>query len=178
MTDRRSVADIGFGLNSGLSLLEVLVAMALLAVGGTAIIGVLASVGSARSTREMRATAAHLDVPLVRELGRLRDATEAGPGPDGLNALAEMIPAGGQPPLRMVGSRDGLRVVRESDAGDSIVGVPSGERLFLLEVRQVEGPMGFAPGNGVLVVAALVRWPYREVSPSGGALTLVVAIGV
>ena len=50
--------------------------------------------------------------------------------------------------------------------------------LFLLEVRQVEGPMGFALGEGVLVVAAVVRWPYREVSPSGGALTLVVAVGV
>ena len=135
MTDRRSVADIGFGPNSGLSLLEVLVAMALLAVGGTAIIGVLASVGSVRSTREMRATAAHLDGPLVRELGRLRDSTGADPGQDGLNALAEMIPAGGQTSLRFVGSRDGLRVVRESDAGDSAVGVPSGERLFLLEVQ-------------------------------------------
>ncbi len=151
--------------------------MAMLAAGGTVLLGFLVSLGSARSAREMREQALHLDAPLERELVRLRDAVGKGESPDKLGALADLVsPAGGGAPLRLVGSRDALRVVREAERDNPVVGVPSAERQYLIEVRLVEGPLRYTSGDAVMVVSAEVRWPYPASEVADGSLTMIMAV--
>ncbi len=152
--------------------------MALLAVGGTVIVGLAAGLGSGRSAQAWRVQAQYLDAPLERELTRLRNAAGMDAGTDRLGALAVLgSRVGGGAPMRLVGSRDALRVVREEDRDDPALGVPVAERQYLLEVRLPEGALHYTPGDAVLVVSAEVSWPYGESRPTGGNLTIVVAVG-
>ncbi|MBS0663132.1 MAG: hypothetical protein JSR48_07690 [Verrucomicrobia bacterium] len=162
---------------SGLSLIEVLAAMALLAAGGTAIIGSLGRLASARAPAEMRAQAIQLVAPLECELARMRESTGAGQGLEAMRALSQLIPsAGEQATLRCVGSRDGLHVVCEAECDNPTLGLPANERLYLLEVRRIEGAVSGDPGDGILVVAATVSWPYLEPGHPGGAVEVVASI--
>lgn len=146
--------------SSAFTLVEVIVALGIVAATVTSLVALLAVAGRSASEISARNRAGQLDAPLQLELTRLRDTTERGESALKLDALAAIIPAAeAAGALRLVGSTDGTRVVRESEENDSGRGVAPADRFYLIEVRQQAGMLAYTPGAGFLAVSALVRWP-------------------
>jgi type II secretory pathway pseudopilin PulG len=155
----------GDGLTSAcaFSLIEVVVAIGILAVTLIAVLGLLAS--STRPVGEIADghVAARLGENIQDELERLK----AGLGLDG---LATIVPAGGSAaPLQIVATRDGRRVLRadgaDPAAGQALndpvrPGIANRDRYYLAEVTQ-QLDLPYAPGAGFLAVSVRVTWPYR-----------------
>ena len=145
--------------HGGFTLVEVIVAVGIVTVTVSALAAMLAAGSRVAAENSARHQAARLGDAVALELMRLRDAPAADGSTDPLELLAGKIPPGGSSaPLRLVGSRDGLRVVRETEADDPVLGLPSRERFYRIEVRQLPGSLAFRAGAGFLAVAATVHW--------------------
>ena len=145
---------------SGLSLVEVLVAVGLCAV---AVLATVALFGPAlEGAREAESRRAAL---------RLADAVDGELRRAGYEAVAGAVDA--EPGLVLWASADGARVVRREDAdNDPATGVPAGlapaARHFLVEVRRATRPESSA---AMLALAVTISWPFA--TPPEGRETLV-----
>ena len=153
------------------TLVEVIVAIGMVAVTVVALVALLAASSRAAGEMAARQQAVHLADAVTLELLRLRDALPGDEPAGGLDVLATLIPeSASSQSLRLVGSLDGLRIVRESEAGDPELGLAPGDRYFLIEVRQQSGNLAYVAGAGFLAVSAKVRWPYQsKLGPEGSA---------
>ena len=149
------------------SLIEVVVALGLLAVTVVAVLALQGSIGRAVADVSDHHRAAQLADAIGVELRRLRDLPLPEGRPDSLEALSVLIPPeGSDQPLRLVAPREGTRVIRESDADHPVNGLPWRDRYYLIEVRQQPAPLAYAPGAGYLAVAVTVKWPFQVAADS------------
>ena len=167
---RTSISSSSFRASArSFTLLEVVVASGLLAVGVVAVLGLQNSLGQAVMEVSERGRAAQLADAIEVELCRLRDLPLLDGQPGGLAALARVTPASGSADaLRLVAPHDGTKVVRESDADAPGSGVDPRSRFFLIEARQQPAPLSYASGAGFLALTLTVTWPYH---PPGGSVT-------
>jgi hypothetical protein len=172
------IFSMKLGSHRGFTLVEVIVAVGIVAVTVVSLAVMLAAGSRVAADNSARHQAAQLGDAVAVELMRLRDALAVEGSADPLELLVENIPpSGSTSSLRLVGSRDGLRVVRETDADDPVMGLPSRERFFRVEVRQLGGSLGFRAGAGFLAVAASVQWSGQwEAGPEGPGMVLNLAI--
>ncbi len=146
---------------AGFTLLEVIVAVGLLAVTVVALLGLHRTLIRSTGAVSDRERAAQLADAITIELERLRDLRAADGTRRGLDGLAAMIPAAGSTDsLRLVGSREGCRVTQESGADDPVAGLRRAERFFMIEVRQPPPPLNYSRNAGFLAVTLAVHWPY------------------
>jgi len=153
------------------TLVEVVVAVGVFAVSIVAVLGLLSPVSRAVAGVADRDTAAQLGDAIQVELVRLRDRQTASSSQTKLDAFAALVPAGDV--LKLVASRDGARVIRESDAENNpVTGSPPGvakrDRYFLIEVSRQPSPLGdYTAGAGFLALTLTVKWPYQIASGPG-----------
>jgi prepilin-type N-terminal cleavage/methylation domain-containing protein len=149
----------------GFTLVEVIVALGITAIGVTAVVGLLAALTRMTAELKQRGQAVQLGDAIAVELRRLRDASTNDPERDPLDVLADRIPPSGSAnPLRLVASGDGLRFVAEADLDQMGDGFPPRDRIFLVELRRKTGALTYAADAGFLAVTATVRWPYERLS--------------
>ena len=144
------------------SLIEVVVAVGLLAFALVAILGLMSS--TTRSAAELADAEglASLDPSLQCELERIKASV-------GLTGLAGLVPPGlSAAPLRLVGTRDGARVLRADGADaaadrplDDLVlpGIANRDRFFLIELTRWAEPEAVADA-GFVALEARCAWPY------------------
>jgi hypothetical protein len=160
----------------GFSLLEVVMAIGILALAVIALLGFIAASANTDGDLADARAAAGLGGPIQAELERLRAEL-------GLDGLAAAVPPAGSPaPLQLVATRDGRRVLRADGAGaaadrplddSALPGIARRDRYFAIAVtRQLDLPD--APDAGFLAVSALVRWPFNL--PVGPAAPGAVAV--
>jgi type II secretory pathway pseudopilin PulG len=163
---------------SAFTLVEVVMALGVLAV---TVVAVLALQGATdRSTAEIsgQERAAQLVDAVMIELARLRDRPVTPGQPGRLDALALLIPATGSvQPWQLVATRDGLRVISESDADDPAAGFPLRDRFYVIEVRQQPPPLNYVHDAGYLAVELTIRWPYQIPSGDGPASAMAADLG-
>jgi len=142
----------------GFSLIEVVVAVGLVAGALVAVLGLLASLARQSDEAGDLLRAARLPEAVAVELQAL--VTQRG-----LGAVASSVALNGRDgqTLRLVAARDGTQV-REWREGES----PEREQFFLIELRRFpSGPLAFAPEAPVLPLQAEVSWPLRVPGPEG-----------
>jgi prepilin-type N-terminal cleavage/methylation domain-containing protein len=159
-----------FRARQAFSLVEVVIAIGIFALAVSAILGLFGPLN--RSVADVGHTmqAARLADAINVELMRIRDslAPDAESGLK-LTSLNQLLNEG---PIICVGSADGTRVVRLSEAGLPITGIPPGiaprDRFFLIEIRKqpdtipgsdLPNPLAFR--DVFLAVSATVSWPYQ-----------------
>jgi hypothetical protein len=141
----------------------VIVAIGLIAI---VLVALLASFGpAARSAGD----AADVEVA-ARLAGNIQIELERLEAEFGLEGLAALVPsAGSVPPLRLVATRDGQRVLRAdgtAPAADhapddpTLPGIAQRDRYYLAGVTQ-QLDLPYAAGAGFLAVSVRVEWPYR-----------------
>ena len=185
----------------GFTLVEVIVAVGILAITALAVVAVQGGLSRAVDDASGYERAAQLVDAVTIELGRLRDRPAPSGQPGRLDALATRIPASeNRDALRLVATRDGVRVCLESETETSSTGILPNERYFLVEVRQQPDPLGYVglrPGNsahwakflvevrqqpdplgyvagaGFLAITLRVVWPYQV--PAGPDPALAIA---
>jgi type II secretory pathway pseudopilin PulG len=145
------------------SLVEVVVAIGLVAVSLVAILGLLAATTHSAAELSGAQGSASLGGSIQSELDRLKDSI-------GLAGLARLVPpSGSAAPLRLVGTRDGLRVrcvdavdpAANRSLGDSVLpGIANRDRYFLIEVTRLP-EWETAADSGFVVVNARCSWPYE-----------------
>ncbi len=144
-------------LRRGFSLIEVVVATGLVAVGVMVVLGLLANLSRQSTDVADRQIAVQMPTGVAVELRRLAGQLD-------VDRLASMIPVmsgGADEGLLLVASRDGayLRILDAATARD---------QYFLLEVRRFPaGPLAFTPEMAALPLNIRVSWPYRPGTPSG-----------
>jgi prepilin-type N-terminal cleavage/methylation domain-containing protein len=152
------------------TLIEVIVASGLLAVAVVAVLGLQGALNRSLADVADRSRAAGLGDAIEVELRRLREMPVPQSQFGRLDALARLISASDGPdPLRLVASRDGTQVIRESDADVPGLGVEPRARFFLVEVRQQPAPLNYAEGAGYLALTLTVSWPYQPAAGPGAA---------
>lgn len=145
------------------SLLEVVVAIGLVAVAVVALLGLLAATVHSAAGLGDAEGGASLGGSVQCELERLRDS-------HGLAGLAGLVPLAGSPaPLRLAGTRDGLRV-RCLDAADPaadrspsdpvLPGIAARNCWFLIELTRIK-ELDTSGDAGFLAVCARCSWPYK-----------------
>lgn len=159
------------------SLVEVIVAIGILAVTVVAVIGMSAALGQRAATINARGQAIALADAIENELERIRDVLPKAAGSSALDALAALAPENtSEQSLRLVAANDGLRVARE-DEDDPAFRVPPAAQYFLVEVRQQSGPLAYGE-SGFLALAVTIRWPYRGMVGADSAhVSLNLCIG-
>jgi prepilin-type N-terminal cleavage/methylation domain-containing protein len=146
----------------GFTLIEVVVALGLLAVTVTGVIALHTAIARSATDASEQYRAAQLADVIDVELRRLRDLPVPEGQPGKLDALANLIPpSDSNSPLRLVASRDATRAMRESEADQPATGIALGDRFFLIEVRQQPAPLDYTRGAGYLAVSLTVKWPYQ-----------------
>ena len=142
-------------------------AIGVLAVTVAALLALLGPANRSVAGGSEHNTAAQLADAITAELIRIRDQPSGQGSQDKLDALSNIIPASDSGnPLRLVASRDGLRVIRESEANDPVAGMALRDRFFLVEVRQQPAPASYVHGSGFLAVTLTAKWPYQVASAS------------
>jgi hypothetical protein len=145
------------------SLIEVVVAVGLLSFALVAIIGLMsATTRSATDLAEAEGIPS-LGAGVQCELERIKASV-------GLDGLAGLVPAGGSTaPLRFVGTRDGLRILRADGADpaaghpldDAVLpGIANRDRFYLIELVRLEEPDAGADA-GFIALGARCSWPYK-----------------
>ncbi len=141
----------------GFTLLEVVIAIGVVAVGVVTVLGLLPALGrqSAGSTEAMAAM--RITDALRVEVRRLA-ATE------GWDALAGRLPIMGASladGYQLAALRDGGALHSLTDPPASAVIAPE-RQFFLIEVwRFASPPLAYEPGAPLLAVHARISWPYR-----------------
>ena len=135
----------------GFALIEVVMALGVLALAVISLLAFLASAAGAEGEMADAQAAASLGGPVQAELERL----QAELGFDGL--AAAVPPAGSPAPLRLVATRDGRRALRADGAAaaadrplndPTLPGIARRDRYFLVEItRQLDLPDGPAAGS-------------------------------
>jgi prepilin-type N-terminal cleavage/methylation domain-containing protein len=147
----------------GFSLVEVVVAIGLIAVSLVAILGLLAATTHSAAELSDAQGSASLGGSIQCELDRLRNSA-------GLAKLEQIVPpSGSAAPLRLVGTRDGLRVCC-LDAADPaanrslrdpvLSGIANRDRYYLIEATRLPEWETVAD-SGFVVVNARCTWPYE-----------------
>jgi len=145
------------------SLVEVVVAIGLVAASLVAVLGLLAATTHSAAELSDAQGGASLGGSVQCELERLKDSL-------GLAGLAHLVlPSGSAAPLRLVGTRDGLRV-RCVDAADPaanrslcdpvLPGIANRDRFFLIELTRLP-EWETADDSGFVAVSARCAWPYE-----------------
>jgi len=149
------------------SLIEVVIAVALMAVGVVAMLGLLAGMSRQTTDADDLQTATQITGAISTELAGLARQ-------QGLGALAAGIPVmapGVDQGLLFVADRDGMDL-RLLTAGE----LAGRDQYFLIEVRRFPaGPLSYVPDSAVLPLSVRVSWPYRAGGP--GALAAAVPFG-
>jgi type II secretory pathway pseudopilin PulG len=149
------------------TLVEVVMALGILAVTVVAVLALQGAVSRSAAEISGQERAAQLVDASMVELARLRDRPVTPGQPGRLDALASLIPATGSAhPWQLVATRDGVRVISESDADDPAAGIPLRDRFYVIEVRQQPPPLNYVHDAGYLAVELTIRWPYQI--PAGG----------
>jgi len=174
------LSDWPFGRRQGrcthraFSLVEVVVAVGLLSFALVAILGLMSATTRSASDLTDSEGLASLGAGVQRELERIEASV-------GLGGFADLVPAGGSAaPLRLVGIRDGCRVLRADGADPAanhplddpvLPGIANRERFYLVEVTRLAEPDGSADG-GFIAVSARCSWPYElPIGPSSQGAT-------
>ena len=145
------------------SLVEVVVAIGFVAASLVAVLGLLAATTHSSSELSDAQGRACLGGSVQCELERLKDSL-------GFAGLASAVPPSGSTvPLRLVGTRDGLRV-RCAEAADPaanrslcdpvLSGIANRDRFFLLELIRLP-EWETAPDAGFVAVSVRCSWPYK-----------------
>lgn len=152
-------------LRRGFSLIEVVVATGLVAVGVVVVLGLLTNLSGRSTDAADRQTAVQMPETVKVELRRLAVQW----GVDGLASAIPVMSGGADEGLLLVASRDGTDL-RIADAA------PDRDQYFLLEVRRfAAGPLAFTSEMAALPLQIRVSWPYRPGASAG--LLPVVASG-
>ena len=150
------------------TLIEVVVALGVLAVTVVAVLALQNSISAAVAEVSAHHRAAQLPDAVDVELRRLRDLPVPEGPPIHLDALAGMIPSSESPSaLRLVASKDGSHVIRESEADDPAMELARRDRFFLIEVRQQPAPLNYVREAGYLALTLTLTWPYQIPTGSG-----------
>ncbi|HEX2101440.1 MAG TPA: type II secretion system protein [Candidatus Synoicihabitans sp.] len=147
---------------SAFTLVEVIVALGVMAVG---VVGILALLGPATdASRELSdaAVAARLVERVRTELAAARDSRRVEPG-GALMALRDEFGAG----WRIVADQRGERVFSEV-AADGADGLAERSRYFLIEVDLHDGVLRFPADAAFVAWIVQVRWPYRLATGAEG----------
>jgi prepilin-type N-terminal cleavage/methylation domain-containing protein len=141
----------------GFSLIEVVVATGLVAVGVVIVLGLLTNLSRQSIEAGDRQTAVQMPEVVTVELRRL--AVQL--GIDGLASAIPVMAGGADEGLLLVASRDGTHLrIAEAAAGS--------DQYFLLEVRRfAAGPLAFTSEMAALPLNIRVTWPYRPGLSSG-----------
>lgn len=145
------------------SLVEVVVAVGLVAASLVAVLGLLAATTHSAAELSDAQGGASLDGSVQGELERLKDSL-------GLAGLSRLVPPGGSTtPLRLVGTRDGLRVrcvdpadpaANRSLCDPALPGIANRDRYSLIELTRLpEWETG--ADSGFVAVCARCTWPYE-----------------
>ena len=139
----------------GFSLVEVVLAVAIIAVGVTAVLELLPALG--RQSRVAAETQTALRLTDAVRLELVRRAAENFSGLAGSIPVMTADPTAG---LQLVAARDGSALHWLS--ADSAT---ARDQYFLLTVRRF--PLAFDPAADCLAVEVLIAWPYRVPTPAG-----------
>lgn len=146
------------GRRESFTLIEVVLAIAIIAIGVTAILGLLPGL--------VRQAGAAADTQTALRLTDAVHLTLAARGQNGFDALAVSVPVMSIDPengLELVAAKDGTQL-RWLDPAES----PPVDQYFLLTVRRFpDGPLAYAPSGACLALNVLVAWPYRPLGPAG-----------
>lgn len=136
----------------GFSLVEVVIAVAIVGIAVLSILGLLASLARASAEARERQTAAGLADAVAVELRRQVDQ-------DGWErVVASATAAEGGAPLRLVARRDGSGV-RPPQAGGHSAGP---DQFYLIEARRVtSGALATPSGSPAVPLRIRVTWPYQ-----------------
>lgn len=149
------------------SLIEVVIAVGLMAVGVVAMLGLLAGMSRQTTDADDLQTATQMAGAISSELTGLARQR----GFDGLATGVPVMTPGVDQGLLFVAARDGTDL-RLLTAGE----LAGRDQYFLIEVRRFPaGPLGYVPDSAVLPLSVRVSWPYRAGGP--GALAVVVPFG-
>lgn len=151
------------------TLVEVIVALGVLAVFLPVMLALFGRLARSSGEAGDAGNAAGMAAGVQDELDRLQ-------GVLGWEGLATTLPpAGSAAPLRLVGTRDGLRVRRgDGTAADAdrppddatLPGIALRDRFFLAELTQ-SPDLPYVAGAGFLAVNVRITWPHRV--PTGPA---------
>lgn len=142
----------------GFSLIEVALALGIIAVGIVSILGLL----PALTRQSAEAAETRVALGLADAVRVALDERAAG----GFDALASSLPVRSTDPtagLLLVAARDGGEL-RWLDAAET----PVRDQYYLLVVRRyATSPLAYETGSGWLAAEVLVAWPYRSLTPAG-----------
>jgi hypothetical protein len=141
----------------------VVVAVALLSFALVAILGLMSATTRSAADLTDAEGLAGLGTGIQCELERIKASI-------GLSQLAGLVPAGNPAAeLRLVGTRDGLRVLRADGAdpaadrslGDPVLpGIANRDRFYLIELTRLAEPDA-ADDAGFVAMEARCSWPYQ-----------------
>lgn len=156
---------------SAFSLLEVIIAVGIFAVGVAGILGLLGSMTRQQSANTDALVAQGLPDALRVELRRVRMAAGS------LDTLAENVPvmtAAMADGLQFVATRDGGRLHSATYNTPSANPIATGERYFLVEVWRFDrAPLSYTSGDYSLAMHVRVSWPHA--ASAGGQLVPMTA---
>lgn len=158
----------------GFSLVEVVIAIGIFAVGISVIIGLFGPLNRSVAEVSQAGQAARLAEAINIELLRIRDSFGSSATGTKVERFAAQLLNDDAAVLRLVASADGTRVIQEDAAGNASnevpPGVPKRDRYYLIVVRRQ--PATVSDGNGDTIanplayngtffaVTARVEWPY------------------
>lgn len=143
----------------GFSLVEVVIAVAVVAVGAVTILSLLPGIARRAADSQDAQVALRLPDAIATELR----AQAAQRGFDGLAAGIAVMSSAADEGLLLVAARDGTQV-RLLNTAES----PVREQFFLIEVRRfASGELVYQSGSAVLPLNVRVSWPYRQMTPTG-----------
>jgi prepilin-type N-terminal cleavage/methylation domain-containing protein len=147
----------------GFSLIEVVVATGLVAVGVMIVLGLLTNLSRQSIEAGNRQTAVQIPEVVTVELRRL--AVQL--GVDGLASTIPVMAGGADEGLLLVAARDGTHLrIADAAAGR--------DQYFLVEVRRfAAGPLAFTSEMAALPLNIRVTWPYRPGASAGLSLPVV-----
>ena len=159
-------SDLGRRRGDGFSLVEVVIAVAVVALGLTAILGLLP--GLSRQSADSTDTQTALGLP---DALRLELSRRARGDFDGFAASLPEMSADPETGLRLVAAKNGGNL-RSLDAAET----PAADQYFLVVVRRLTAaPLAYDPAAAYLAVNVLVAFPYRPLAPDGLAPASAVA---
>ena len=144
--------------HSGFSLVEVVLAVAIIAVGVTAVLELLPALG-----RQSRAAAETQTALRLTDAVRVELARRAAGNFSGFAGSIPVMAADPTVGLQLAAARDGsfLHWLPADPA-------TARDQYFLLTVRRFPQPsLAFDPAADFLAVEVLVAWPYRVLTPAG-----------